>query len=206
MRRRSAACRTFAGRTHGRLQAPALQPRPDLPLLRPCWVTAACVLKPSPRLSFPPSPLNRHGGSLPAVHANDVFFAIHAAVVTAVTLFQCAMYDRGGQRISWLAGLGTAGSVAGIAAYLAAVVWAQQGSSGGGGHVPPGHTGLTLVPSLWFSGSSHGSLGGGALPCGDLLSWLSFLYFLSYIKLAVSLVKYIPQVCALCVLWLPSWN
>lgn len=135
-----------------------------------------------------------HGGSLPAVHANDVFFAIHAAVVTAVTLFQCAMYDRGGQRISWLAGLGTAGSVAGIAAYLAAVVWAQQGSSGGGGHVPPGHTGLTLVPSLWFSGSSHGSLGGGALPCGDLLSWLSFLYFLSYIKLAVSLVKYIPQV------------
>ena len=134
------------------------------------------------------------------MHANDVFFAIHAAVVTAVTLFQCAMYDRGGQRISWLAGLGTAGSVAGIAAYLAAVVWAQQGSSGGGGHVPPGHTGLTLVPSLWFRGSSHSSLGGGALPCGDLLSWLSFLYFLSYIKLAVSLVKYIPQVCALCVL------
>lgn len=132
------------------------------------------------------------------MHANDVFFAIHAAVVTAVTLFQCAIYDRGGQRISWLAGLGSAASLAGIAAYLAAVVWAQQGSSGGGGHVPPGHTGLTLVPTLWFSGShsssSGGGLGGGALPCGDLLSWLSFLYFLSYIKLAVSLVKYIPQV------------
>ncbi|PRW20981.1 Lysosomal Cystine Transporter (LCT) Family [Chlorella sorokiniana] len=140
-----------------------------------------------------------HGGSLPAVHANDVFFAIHAAVVTGVTLFQCAIYERGGQRISWLAGLGTAGSIAGIAAYLAAVIWAQQGSSGGG-HVPPGHTGLTLVPTLWFRGSSgsgsgsSGGLGGGALPCGDLLSWLSFLYFLSYIKLAVSLVKYIPQV------------
>lgn len=136
------------------------------------------------------------------MHANDVFFAFHAVVVTALTLFQCAIYDRGGQRVSWLAGLGTAGSLAGIAAYLAAVIWAQQGSSGGGGYVPPGHTGLTLVPTLWFRNSSSSSLGGGSsslgggtLPCGDLLSWLSFLYFLSYIKLAVSLVKYIPQVC-----------
>lgn len=136
------------------------------------------------------------------MHANDVFFAFHAVVVTALTLFQCAIYDRGGQRVSWLAGLGTAGSLAGIAAYLAAVIWAQQGSSGGGGYVPPGHTGLTLVPTLWFRsggssslGGGSSSLGGGTLPCGDLLSWLSFLYFLSYIKLAVSLVKYIPQVC-----------
>lgn len=115
-----------------------------------------------------------HGGSLPAVHANDVFFAIHAAVVTCITLVQCAIYDRGGQRISWAAGLGTGGALAGVAAYLAAVLGAAAQQTGGGG--------------------SLGAVGGPVSPCGTILSWLSFLYFLSYIKLAVSLVKYIPQV------------
>lgn len=35
-----------------------------------------------------------------------------------------------------------------------------------------------------------------ALPMSacSMLSWLNWAYFLSYIKLAVSLVKYIPQV------------
>lgn len=102
-----------------------------------------------------------------------MFFALHAAVVTAVTLVQCMLYDRGGQKVSWLAALGTGGALAAIAAYLAAVVGAA--AQGGGG------------------GSGGGALG-RAVPCGNILSWLSFLYFLSYIKLAVSLVKYIPQV------------
>ncbi|KAL4436346.1 hypothetical protein ABPG77_009908 [Micractinium sp. CCAP 211/92] len=117
-----------------------------------------------------------NGGMMPAVHANDVFFALHAAVVTAITLMQCMLYDRGGQKVSWLAGLGTGGAVATIAAYLAAVIGAAaQGGGGGGGPSPPGGMGR-------------------AVPCGNILSWLSFLYFLSYIKLGVSLVKYIPQV------------
>ena len=30
---------------------------------------------------------------------------------------------------------------------------------------------------------------------GGKLSWLNFLYVFSYVKLAVTLVKYIPQVC-----------
>lgn len=38
-----------------------------------------------------------NGGSMPAVHANDVFFAIHAAVLTMITLIQCCIHDRGGQ-------------------------------------------------------------------------------------------------------------
>ncbi len=41
-------------------------------------------------------------GAVPAVHANDVFFAIHAAVLTAITLVQCCIHDRGGQvRHAW---------------------------------------------------------------------------------------------------------
>ena len=180
---------------------------PLFAVLRLCCPPCMSALTPCRPHPFSPPPPTRHGGSLPAVHANDVFFAVHAAVVTAVTLLQCAIYDRGGQRISWLAGLGTAGSLAAIAAYLAAVVWAQQGAAGGGGgHVPPGHTGLTLVPKLLLGWGGGGGGGGGALPCGDLLSWLSFLYFLSYIKLAVSLVKYIPQVrrCARCARCAPA--
>ena len=116
--------------------------------------------------------LNR--GSMPAVHANDVFFALHAFVVTALTLIQCAVYDRGGQRISWPAALGTGAAAASIAAYLAAVIGA---ATQGGGGVP-----------------AHTNMQAPGVPCGSILSWLSFLYFLSYIKLAVSLVKYIPQV------------
>lgn len=115
-----------------------------------------------------------NGGALPAVHANDVFFALHAFVVTAATLVQCALYDRGGQKISWPAALGAGGAAASITAYLAAVIGAAV--EGGGG---------------------SSTLADGAAPgvsCGSILSWLSFLYFLSYIKLGVSLVKYIPQV------------
>ncbi|KAI3430823.1 hypothetical protein D9Q98_009234 [Chlorella vulgaris] len=118
-----------------------------------------------------------NGGSMPAVHANDVFFALHAFIVTFLTLIQCAVYDRGGQRISWPAALGAGGAAAAILAYLGAVV----GAAAQGGH-GIATVGVAAAPSE------------PDLPCGDILSWLSFLYFLSYIKLAVSLVKYIPQV------------
>lgn len=114
---------------------------------------------------------------MPAVHANDVFFALHAFIVTFLTLIQCAVYDRGGQRISWPAALGAGGAAAAILAYLGAVV----GAAAQGGH-GIATVGVAAAPSE------------PDLPCGDILSWLSFLYFLSYIKLAVSLVKYIPQV------------
>jgi cystinosin len=116
-------------------------------------------------------------GALPAVHANDVFFALHAFVVTAATLVQCALYDRGGQKISWPAALGAGGAAASIAAYLAAVIGAAV--EGGGSSTPA-------------AGATPG------VSCGSILSWLSFLYFLSYIKLGVSLVKYIPQVGGSC--------
>ena len=119
-----------------------------------------------------------HEGALPAVHANDVFFALHAAVLTALTLAQCVVYPRGGQRVSWVAGLAVGFVLAITAAYFASVLDASmrgRGGGGGGGTTPP--------------------VAGQHMPaCGTLLDWLSFFYFLSYIKLGVSLVKYIPQV------------
>lgn len=109
-----------------------------------------------------------HGGTVPAVHANDVFFALHAAALTAVTLLQCALLDRGGQRPSRVSVLGTA------AVALVAAVYAAGVAACGGG--------------CW-SGV------GEALPwLHRQLSWLGWLYFLSFVKLGISLVKYIPQV------------
>ena len=44
----------------------------------------------------------KHHGHSNAVHLNDVFFAVHAAVLAAFTLIQCFIYERGNQRISQL--------------------------------------------------------------------------------------------------------
>ena len=43
----------------------------------------------------------RHGTA--NVQPNDVFFSIHAVTFTAITIFQCIIYERGGQTISNLA-------------------------------------------------------------------------------------------------------
>ncbi|KAI9983505.1 hypothetical protein PInf_007536 [Phytophthora infestans] len=44
--------------------------------------------------------MRRHDGHRNAVELNDVFFSLHAAVLVAVSLFQCAIYPRGGQVVS----------------------------------------------------------------------------------------------------------
>jgi cystinosin len=92
-------------------------------------------------------------GSEPKVEANDVFFAIHAVVLTVVTVVQCFVYERGAQRLSVTA------SVLIVCAALAALVYA-------------GLLGANVVHKT---------------------SWLHFLIFVSYIKLGVTLIKYIPQ-------------
>lgn len=143
----------------------------------------------------------QHGGDLPAVHRNDVIFSLHATLITVVTLVrkgraersaggdprgrrrdpntlthlalqvQCCVHDRGGQRLSSAAVLGVVGTALVCAAYGAAVLLVP-------GIRPPCPEGLGL----------------GACNPDSMLTWLSWLYFLSSIKLAVSLVKYIPQV------------
>lgn len=108
-----------------------------------------------------------HPGQQPAVHANDVFFAVHAAAATALTLVQCCVYDRGGQRPA-------AASVAATAVLTAvAACWAVA---------------VAVVPAVNPGACPE------SCPPQSLLTWLSWLYFLGYIKMGVSLVKYCPQV------------
>ena len=81
---------------------------------------------------------------------NDVVFSVHATLASSITLTQCILLDRAGQKIS-------SPCLASLGAILVLVV---------------------VVISL-------GS-------CGKI-SWLGCLYVLSYVKLAITLVKYIPQ-------------
>ncbi|XP_066552450.1 cystinosin isoform X2 [Amia ocellicauda] len=84
------------------------------------------------------------------VDANDVFFSLHAVVLTLVYICQCVIYERGGQRVSK------------VAIALLVIAWAFAL--------------FTLFVAV-----------------ANKISWLQYLYYFSYIKLGVTLVKYIPQ-------------
>ncbi|XP_057697644.1 cystinosin [Corythoichthys intestinalis] len=94
--------------------------------------------------------LRRHPNGINPVKANDVFFSLHAFVLCLVYVGQAAVYERGGQRVSW------------TARFLLLIGWAFAG--------------ITLLLAILKK-----------------LSWLDYLYYFSYIKLAVTLVKYVPQ-------------
>ncbi|KAI3368414.1 hypothetical protein L3Q82_025371 [Scortum barcoo] len=85
------------------------------------------------------------------VNANDVFFSLHAVLLCLVYISQAAVYERGGQKVSWMA------------LVLLLVGWT-----------------FALV-SLF-------------LAVAKKITWLDYLYYFSYIKLAVTLIKYVPQV------------
>lgn len=84
------------------------------------------------------------------VDANDVFFSLHALLLTLVYICQCAIYERGGQKVSK------------VAIGLLAIGW------------------TFAFVSLFVAVAKK-------------ISWLDYLYYFSYIKLGVTLVKYIPQ-------------
>jgi cystinosin len=98
------------------------------------------------------------------VGLEDVIFAVHALIATSITLTQCIVYDRGEQTFWTPVGKG-AMVLGGLCALAVAVVAAMQ-SSVKGEHGEWTHT----------------------------LNWVNLLLALSVCKLAVSLVKYIPQV------------
>uniref|UniRef100_A0A915E5G0 Cystinosin n=1 Tax=Ditylenchus dipsaci TaxID=166011 RepID=A0A915E5G0_9BILA len=85
---------------------------------------------------FPELYLSTHPRNLIPVLINDVIFAGHALFVCLVTGFQCFIYERGNQRVSYIC---------------------------------RGWSSL-----LW-------------------INWLQFIYYLSYVKMAVTLSKYLPQ-------------
>lgn len=94
--------------------------------------------------------LKRNPNGINPVNANDVFFSLHAVLLCLVYISQAAVYERGGQRISW------------TALVLLVIGWT-----------------FALI-SLFLAVAKQ-------------ITWLDYLYYFSYIKLAVTLIKYIPQ-------------
>lgn len=124
-----------------------------------CYSAFNCALFYSPAVRAQYAAVH---GSNPGVKSNDVFFALHAVLATAVSIAQCAALPKApGQRVTRTALAILAALVTAVAAY-AAVVAATPGAGDAGA-------------------------GGGAR------SWLAFFTFISYVKLAISLMKYIPQ-------------
>jgi cystinosin len=95
----------------------------------------------------------RHGGSENTVQSNDVAFAVHAFVLSTLTLLQIAYYN-------------------GIRAIIPnrVIGWVMMGIL------------ATILAYMAVVGFLHKS------------TWLDFLYLLSYMKIFVTLIKYIPQV------------
>uniref|UniRef100_A0A8V1AF38 Cystinosin, lysosomal cystine transporter n=1 Tax=Gallus gallus TaxID=9031 RepID=A0A8V1AF38_CHICK len=84
------------------------------------------------------------------VAINDVFFSLHAIALTLLTIIQCCIYERAGQKVSK--------TVVG----LLALAW------------------IFTFTTLFLAAAEE-------------MTWLQFLFCFSYIKLAVTLIKYFPQ-------------
>lgn len=95
--------------------------------------------------------LKRDPNGINPVNANDVFFSLHAVLLCLIYICQAAVYERGGQRVSW------------TARFLLVIGW------------------IFAFVCLFLAVAAK-------------ITWLDYLYCFSYIKLAVTLIKYIPQV------------
>ncbi|XP_034530877.1 cystinosin [Notolabrus celidotus] len=94
--------------------------------------------------------LKENPNGINPVDANDVFFSLHAVLLCLIYAIQAAVYERGDQKVSWIA-LG-----------LLLIGWT-----------------FALI-SLFLAVARQ-------------ITWLDYLYYFSYIKLAVTLIKYVPQ-------------
>jgi len=98
------------------------------------------------------------------VSINDFFFALHGLMLTLITLFQCSIFDRGGQTFAkitiFLVSLAVI--ISAVYAFLILVL-STNGVS------------IQLYNDL------------------SLMSWLCWIYWLSLVKLGVTLCKYVPQ-------------
>jgi cystinosin len=108
----------------------------------------------------------RHGADAEiTVQSNDVAFALHAVLMASVTLFQIGYY--GGFRSQQPSKL--IGSV--IVGILVVAL-----------------SGLLLV---WM-GAAHNNVLSASM--GFRFDWLDYLYLLSYVKIFITFIKYVPQV------------
>lgn len=86
-----------------------------------------------------------------SVQINDVVFALHGVAMVLLTMFQCLIYERGGQRVSWVC--------IAISSFITA--------------------GVVVLGVLVFS------------PWVKILWWIQGL---GYVKAAITVIKYSPQV------------
>ena len=135
-----------------------------------CYASFNCALRwvPEVKAEYAAS----HHDEASAVKTNDVFFALHAVALTAVNMVQIRCYERGGQRFSAACKTALVLVAAAAAAVATAVALRAQGCAW-----------LNRALALDFS-STHEE---------GTCSALTLLYLLSYVKLAVTLTKYIPQ-------------
>jgi LCT (Lysosomal Cystine Transporter) family transporter len=104
------------------------------------------------------------------VTTQDCLFALHGALLTAVTIFQCLIYDRKGQTLSNLS-IGFVVLILVITISFALAVILGHGDAG---------------PIVFHeSGDGKSDV--------TLFSWLCWIYWLSLVKLAITVSKYIPQ-------------
>jgi cystinosin len=107
-----------------------------------------------------------HGGKTSLVRANDVFFAVHATSVTGATLVQmyCFGFKRSPGRQVWFS----------VLAFIAIALLIAGG----------------YLVGVLAHGDPEWDVSGGS----NFWNMLSWLYFVSYIKLCISFFKYLPQV------------
>ena len=173
------------------------------------------------------------------VQSNDVAFAIHALILSSITLFQIAYYDTGifgHRRNASMAGTIRAATAAHRRSPSKVILWIgtvllgicltypmlilitsyirNHHGGGGGDHNTHNQTyaayhslGTTSVPDDDVDGTTFLADDDGdkndtpsttttttmsnKIP---FFNWLDYLYLLSYIKILISLIKYIPQV------------
>ena len=101
---------------------------------------------------------------------NDVIFSLHAVFACVVTIAQCLVYDRGDQTVR-------SGEL--IDLINLKHIFNQQVS-----RYCKGFIGIAAVLLAVFVG----------LSVGAVVTWLTFVYVCSYVKLAITLIKYVPQV------------
>ena len=107
----------------------------------------------------------RNGGELPdLVKLNDVFFALHALLLTSLTLGQVYWFGPAAPALSPIVKLSVCSialllAIAGIEVLARNITWKQDAEF--------------LSHNLW--------------------TWLGFCLLTSFVKLAITLVKYIPQ-------------
>lgn len=124
---------------------------------------------------------SRHSDHLPQVSIADLAFALHALVISLLTLIQMHYYSRRSRVL--LPPLASSDDGAESSPLLPDKAL-----------IPPTPTTPSLACQAIMLGLVLCGLGAAVMVWLDRLEWLDFVYYCSSVKLVISLVKYIPQV------------